>query len=179
MFRVIAAITLIWLAGFVAFAVTLPDPSSAPRTDGIVVLTGGPGRVSRGLRVLAAGRAQRMLVSGVDPIVRRQEFEAVQAIPEHLSSCCIDLGKKARDTITNATEAAEWAKAHKYVSVRLVTSNWHMRRAAFEFSRAFDARTEIVMDAVPASPGLVTMSVEYNKYLARRVAAVAQDTLRQ
>ncbi len=178
MFRAIAALLLIWLAGFVAFAVNLPEPSSAPRTDGIVVLTGGPGRVSRGLRVLAAGRAKRMLVSGVDPVVRRQEFEAVQAVPEHLSSCCIDLGKEARDTISNATEAAGWAKAQKYKSVRLVTSNWHMRRAAFEFSRVFDDKTEIVIDAVPSSPGLVTMSVEYNKYLARRAVAIVEDVRR-
>lgn len=172
--RLIALGLLVWSIGFVVFGVTLPDPSTVARTDGIVVLTGGPGRVQRGLQVLAADRAKRMLVSGVDPVVRDVEFDAVQAVPARLSACCIDLGKQAKDTVTNATEAADWAKRNRIRSVRLVTSDWHMRRAALEFDRAFGADVLVVEDAVETAPGLVTLFVEYNKYLARRVMMVLQ-----
>jgi uncharacterized SAM-binding protein YcdF (DUF218 family) len=170
--RLLAMIALAWIGGFAWFSVTLPSASTVAHTDGIVVLTGGPGRVRRGLTVLAAGRAKRMLVSGVDPVVRREEFEAVQAVPEHLSDCCIDLGKKAVDTITNATEAATWVRAHHFKSVRLVTSDWHMHRASFEFDRAFHGDADIIVDAVPGKAGFVTLAVEYNKYLARRGTAL-------
>jgi uncharacterized SAM-binding protein YcdF (DUF218 family) len=170
--RTIGALVAAWLLGLVWFAVTLPGPSNVAYTDAIVVLTGGKGRFQRGLEVLAAGRAKRMLVSGVDPVVRRREFEAVQGVPPHLSQCCIDLGKDATDTITNAEEATVWLKRYQFKSVRLVTTDWHMRRAVFEMSRILDPKTSVVIDAVKGSPGLVTLMVEYNKYLSRRIAVL-------
>jgi uncharacterized SAM-binding protein YcdF (DUF218 family) len=170
--RTLAALFAVWLLGLVWFAVTLPGPSDVASTDAIIVLTGGKGRFQRGLEVLAAGRAKRMLVSGVDPVVRRREFEAVQGVPPHLSQCCIDLGKEATDTITNAEEAKVWIKRYQFKSVRLVTTDWHMRRAAFEMRRGFDPSIFVVIDAVKGNPGLVTLAVEYNKYLSRRVAVL-------
>ncbi len=68
--RLFATLVLLWALGFALFAVSLPGPAGDETTDGIVVLTGGPGRVQRGLKLLAAGRARRMLVSGVDRRVR-------------------------------------------------------------------------------------------------------------
>jgi uncharacterized SAM-binding protein YcdF (DUF218 family) len=170
--RTLAALFAVWLLGFAWFAVTLPGPSDVASTDAIIVLTGGKGRFQRGLEVLAAGRAKRMLVSGVDPVVRRREFEAVQGVPPHLSQCCIDLGKEATDTITNAEEAQVWIKRYQFKSVRLVTTDWHMRRAAFEMRRGLDASIYVVIDAVKGNPGLITLGVEYNKYLSRRVAVL-------
>jgi uncharacterized SAM-binding protein YcdF (DUF218 family) len=168
--RFIAAIIILWLLGLGVFAFALPQPSTLARTDGIVVLTGGKGRFMRGLEVLAAGRAKRMLVSGVDPVVRRREFEAVQGVPPHLSNCCIDLGKEATDTISNAQEAAAWVQRNRYTSVRLITTDWHMRRAAFELQRYLPPNVQLEIDAVESEPGLITLTTEYNKYLARRTA---------
>jgi uncharacterized SAM-binding protein YcdF (DUF218 family) len=167
--RVIALIIIAWLGGLALFALILPGPSSTAQTDGIVVLTGGKGRFKRGLEVLAAGRAKRMLVSGVDPVVRRREFEAVQGVPPHLSQCCIDLGKEATDTVSNAQEAAAWVRQFGFKSVRLITTNWHMRRAEFELRHALAPDVIIEIDAVESEPSLVTLMTEYNKYLVRRV----------
>ena len=56
------------LGGFVWFASSLPTAAERPRerTDAIVVLTGGDARVAEGLRLLAAGQAEKLLVSGVN-----------------------------------------------------------------------------------------------------------------
>jgi uncharacterized SAM-binding protein YcdF (DUF218 family) len=168
--RIVSLIVIVWLLGLAWFAIFLPGPSDVARTDAIVVLTGAPGRFKRGLAVLAAGRAQRLLVSGVDRSVKRIEFDAAQHVPPQLSACCIDLGKDAVDTISNAREAAEWAQRRKFKSVRLITTDWHMRRAQFEFHRALGNDVMIASDAVPSQPNLVTLFIEYNKLLARFVS---------
>ena len=59
-----------------------------------------------------------------------------------------------------------------YKSVRLVTSDWHMRRARFELERALDGSTTIVPDAVRSDASLAVLLREYNKYLFRRVAVL-------
>ncbi len=41
-------LALAWIAGFVWFVLSLPEPAPDDiRTEGIVVLTGGPGRIAR------------------------------------------------------------------------------------------------------------------------------------
>ena len=46
--RLFAAAVLVYAFGFLAFAVSLPKPVSGQRTDAVIVLTGGPGRIARG-----------------------------------------------------------------------------------------------------------------------------------
>ena len=75
------------------------------------------------------------------------------------------------DTRSNAGEAAQWLKENEFTSVRLVTTDWHMARAANEFSDALPEGTLIVQDAVKSSPNLSTLFLEYNKLIA---AAVSQ-----
>jgi uncharacterized SAM-binding protein YcdF (DUF218 family) len=54
--------------------------------------------------------------------------------------------------------------------MRLVTSDWHMRRARYEFNRQFDKDIDIVPDAVRTEPNFMTLFAEYNKYLLRRLS---------
>jgi uncharacterized SAM-binding protein YcdF (DUF218 family) len=84
--------------------------------------------------------------------------------------CCVDLGSESVDTRSNAEEAQRWLSRHKYKSVRLITNDWHMRRAAYEFDRAIGGKYEIVHDAVRTEPGFTTLFSEYNKYVLRRAA---------
>jgi len=79
----------------------------------------------------------------------------------------VTLGYAAADTIGNARETAGWVRAKGYRSIRLVTSDWHMRRAAFELRQALPAGTTIIEDAVPTRPSLKILFVEYHKLLAR------------
>ena len=75
-FRFFAAALLVYAFGFLGFAVSLPKPVAGEPTDAVVVLTGGPGRIARGLAVVEQGLAKEMFVSGVDPEVRPAEFAA-------------------------------------------------------------------------------------------------------
>jgi len=169
--RFVSFIILFWALGFALFAVTLPGPASSRPTDAVVVLTGGPGRVKRGLDLLEAGQAKRMLVSGVDRRVKPHELAAEYGVQHRLVDCCVDLGHESVDTRSNAEETAAWAKRRGFHSIRLVTTDWHMPRARYELSRTVDPDVVIVTDAVVSEPGLLALWKEYNKYLLRRLAA--------
>lgn len=170
--RLAAAPILLWALGFVLFVILLPGPANDGSTHAIVVLTGGPGRIQRGISLLEAGKAKRMLVSGVDRRVKPHELAAEYDAPERLFERQIDLGHESVDTRSNAYEAANWLKRHRYASVRLVTTDWHMARARFDLGQAVGKDVEILADAVPSQPQLVPLLKEYNKYLLRRASAL-------
>jgi uncharacterized SAM-binding protein YcdF (DUF218 family) len=167
--RLIGLAALAYLLGFIAFMLTLPRPAASGPTDGIVVLTGGAGRIDRGLTLLGAHQARRMLVSGVGrgtgvrALVRTYGNGA-------LFACCVDLGRAAIDTRSNADETAQWVKRHGYRSVRLVTSDWHMPRARLELAQELGPGVTIVEDGVSSQPALGLLIMEYSKLIVRQVA---------
>ncbi len=166
-----------WLAGLLWFATGLPESVAEPErvTDAIVVLTGGSGRVHRGLQLLAEKRAKKLCISGVYRGVDVQELLRVsQRSPVELE-CCIALGYEADSTRGNARETASWMREQGLRSLRLVTAAYHMPRSLLEFRRVLpDA--EILPHPVfpepaeprawwrwPAGAGLIV--TEYSKYL--------------
>lgn len=165
--RIFALVLLSWMLGFAAFAASLPGKGDDRVTDGIIVLTGGPGRIERGIALLDQAKAKRLLVSGVDRSVRRRELDAALGIPERLSACCIDIDKASIDTMSNAEQSAQWITRNKFRTIRLVTTDWHMPRARLELDRALDDSVVVTADAVASRPGLGVLFREYNKYLAR------------
>lgn len=175
--RALALLFVLWFLGLVWFAMYLPGPADAGKTDAVVVLTGGAGRFERGLETLTAGQARRMLVSGVDPTVRRSEFEVLRKVPAKISRCCIDLDKASVDTISNARETARWIKGRNYRSLRLVTSDWHMRRAKMELDHVVGPDVRVVGDAVRSNPSLTQLFKEYNKLVARFLALEVGERL--
>ncbi|MEY4720808.1 MAG: hypothetical protein RIQ46_533 [Pseudomonadota bacterium] len=169
--RIIALAVLVWLLGFAWFGMALPQPADNERTDAVIVLTGAEGRIPRGLEALEKGWARRMLVSGVAREVRNGEFRAEYSVSRRLMKCCVTLGYESVDTRSNAREAAQWVTENRIGSVRLITTDWHMRRAALEFERTAPAGITVIEDAVASHPSLRTLFLEYNKLLARIVAA--------
>lgn len=165
----IAAVFLVWALGFLWFTVDLPQPAQKLKTDAVIVATGGPGRIARGLEVLEGGLAPRMLVTGVDPEVRPGEFAAEFGVPQTVMTCCVTLGFMAEDTRGNAFETAEWVERNRIASLRLVTTDWHMRRAAGELDRQLPGGVRVVRDAVPSNPSVPTLFLEYHKLIASRV----------
>jgi uncharacterized SAM-binding protein YcdF (DUF218 family) len=168
--RILAALALAWALGFALFMLVLPDPLDDHPTDAIVVPTGAAGRIDRGIDLLEAHEAKRMLISGVAPTVRPIDLALEYHAPSALFACCIDLGRQAVDTRSNAEETARWVRAHHYRSVRLVTSDWHMARARMELGNALDDDVVIERDGVKGQPNLKLLLAEYNKLLLRRVA---------
>ena len=170
--RFLAIVFLAWAGGFVWFAGALPQPLADVETDAVVVPTGGPGRIARGLEVLQDDLAKEMLVTGVDPEVKPGEFAEEFDVPSRLMTCCVTLGHAAVDTRSNASETAQWARERKIEKIRLVTTDWHMRRAYSELASELPADIVVVRDAVPSEPSLSALFLEYNKLLASAVARV-------
>jgi uncharacterized SAM-binding protein YcdF (DUF218 family) len=170
--RLLALLLLVYLLGYAGFTVLLPEPGDERATDAIVVLTGGPKRIERGLDLLAQGKAKRMLVSGVGVAVRSQDLAAQYPANAPLFACCIDLGREAVDTRSNADEVATWVKRRRFRTVRLVTTDWHMPRAGFEIERQVGGAAAVYEDAIESHPRFQTLFLEYNKYLLRRAAVL-------
>ena len=164
--RVLSLVFVLWALGFLWFAMALPQPAGAQKTDAIVVPTGSGGRIQRGLELLHKGAARQMLVTGVDEEVRPNEFAVEYSVPARTMACCVTLGFAALDTRGNARETAEWVAQRKVRSLRLVTSDWHMRRAALELEDKLPEGTTVLRDAVRTKPSLWTLFLEYHKLLA-------------
>jgi uncharacterized SAM-binding protein YcdF (DUF218 family) len=170
--RLLAVIVIAWALGFAWFALLLPQPHGNAQTDAIVVLTGAAGRIDRGLALLRRDQSERLFVSGVDRDVKRPEFAAVYHVDDELMKCCVTLGREAIDTRSNAVETSQWLTRNGLTSVRIITSDWHMRRARYELSRQIDGKIRIVPDAVRTNPSLRMLMREYHKYLLRRLAGL-------
>ena len=164
--RLLAVLLIAWMIGFVWFAAALPQPAGDVRTDAIIVPTGGPGRIQRGVEVLSAEQARAMLVTGVSTQVRASEFAAEFDVPMQLMECCVTLGFDAIDTRGNARETSRWVEENGHETLRLVTTDWHMRRAASELERTLPEGVRVVRDAVRSEPSLGTLFLEYHKLLA-------------
>jgi uncharacterized SAM-binding protein YcdF (DUF218 family) len=170
--RISAFLLLLYAIGFVVFAFTLgrPAPATAKPTDAAVVLTGGSGRIEHAIEALRDGKAKRVLVAGADPAVTKADLARRIPGSAQLFKCCVDLGSESVDTRSNAEEANRWLAKHRFHSLRLITSDWHMRRARYEFRKVLKDRYVIVVDAVRTEPNFLTLYAEYNKYVIRRMA---------
>jgi uncharacterized SAM-binding protein YcdF (DUF218 family) len=169
--RAVAFLGLLYVLGYAAFAVMLPRPAGDERTDAIVVLTGGKGRIERGFDLLRRDVAPKMLISGVARTVRPGELAAVYHVDEGLLDCCVTLGREAFDTRSNADEVKRWTERRRVRSIRLVTNDLHMPRAEYELRKRIDEDAlEILPDAVASDPDLGAIFLEYTKYLLGRAA---------
>lgn len=178
---------LAWGTGFLLFVTALPGEVVDPerRTDAIVVLTGGSGRVDEGLSLLAEGRADRLFISGVYRGVAMADLlHSVEAGVRDVE-CCLVLGYDASSTYGNAIETAGWAAAEGIDSLRLVTAAYHMPRSLFEFRRTMPNVELVPHPVFPAHvrqddwwrwPGSAyLLAHEYTKYLGARLRAAVSS----
>ncbi len=163
-----------WIAGFVWFVQDVLHPASLPaRADGIVALTGGADRIATALQLLQQNRARLLLISGVGPATEFAALFRGTGIAPGTLAGRITIGRTATDTLGNADEAADWARAHGLHSLIVVTASYHMRRALTEIGRTLPDATlypaPVLPPALRGSAGLSTMRLlagEYTKYLA-------------
>lgn len=176
-------LAFIWFCGLLAFAdrVQGQTPVRAPRTaDGIVVLTGAGSnqRLAAAMGLLEDGYGRRVLVSGVNRQASREDIRYVSRAVRRLYDCCVDLGFTAADTVGNARETADWARAMRYEDLIVVTADYHMPRAMLELNAVLGpAGVKTQTYAVPTralkardwwrNPAAARLMItEYSKYLA-------------
>jgi len=179
MFSLLAIAIALYAVGFVVFVTNLPGPKVHMRpAQGIVALTGGDERLAAAVNLLESREGQRLLISGVHSSTTKEELK-------HLAhggarfDCCADLGYAAENTRGNAQEAANWARAHRFRSLIVVTARYHMPRSLTEFQAAMPG---MALEAYPVEPqdidlgawwhdarALHVLHSEYVKYLASTV----------
>jgi uncharacterized SAM-binding protein YcdF (DUF218 family) len=178
-FHFIWIVIALYVAGFLLFAITLPQtPAHVHPADGIVALTGGGARVDAAEALLESDCCKRLLISGVHPGTTKEEIKKLVHAGRRFD-CCADLGFQAADTHGNASEAAGWVKAHHYHSLIVVTANYHIRRSMAEFAADMPGMR---LEAYPVAPegidltqwwrnphALHLLHSEYAKYLASLV----------
>lgn len=169
--KAVLYLVVAWALGFGFFVLTLPKAKlieTTPKSDGIIVLTGGAGRLEAGLRLLESKVAERMLISGVNPVVEPHELSALTGAEEALFTCCIDLDRAAPNTAGNATESALWANERGYRSFVLVTADYHMPRSLVLFRRAMPG-AHFFAHPVEGEWPILYLVHEYNKYMVTLV----------
>jgi uncharacterized SAM-binding protein YcdF (DUF218 family) len=139
--RVTAILCFVAAGGFFVFAYSvsvMPSREPAP-ADGIVALTGDEDRISEALRLLAEGKARRLLISGVNKSTRAPEIISLNTAGgsgSDLFRCCVDLDKRALNTEDNAFQTTAWVRSHEFHSLIVVTSTYHMPRTLMELRQA-------------------------------------------
>jgi uncharacterized SAM-binding protein YcdF (DUF218 family) len=141
----ILVVIALWAIGLMAFASRVADstpPPPPPVSDGVVALTGAStARLTAAVHLLETGKAQRALISGVNQKASRADIRGVTKATRRYYDCCVDLGFRATDTVGNARETADWARAHSYRSLIVVTSDFHIPRAMLELRGAMPGVT--------------------------------------
>ena len=166
----------LWAIGLSRYVGDIPKvvEDKTTRTDAIVVLTGGSGRLTVGLNLLSKDLADLMFVSGV---YRGLDVRKLLEVVHHDASKLetrINIGN-AINTHENAEETTKWVAEKNLRSLRLVTAAYHMPRSLLEFRNRMPGIKIIANPVFPkhvkhsewwAWPGTaILMASEFNKFL--------------
>lgn len=128
---------------FVEHTAHLEPPTTTPHTA-VVALTGGAGiRIAAGIDLIETADATRLLISGVNESTSIDDLVNLSGGDLDTYNCCVDIGRKARSTVQNADETAEWVAANKFETIIVVTSDFHMPRALILLKRELPGITLI------------------------------------
>ena len=209
--QILLVLAAFWVGGLVWFTMSIPRtvPTQVAPADGIVVLTGGRGRLQPALDLLAQDIGKRLLITGVSVDVsdatlrenlvqgnRTQDLGFVPEvdkppvlIDEATYDCCVDTGRLALDTRGNALEIKSWAAKRGYSRIVVVTDAYHMPRSMVELRQI---APELELKAYPVFMPHIKLKEwwayqgtsqllanEYNKYIASLVRARLVGSLQE
>jgi uncharacterized SAM-binding protein YcdF (DUF218 family) len=165
-------------AGFFLFVQGLDrnEKTAAARVDGIVALTGGAERITDAVDLLARGRGERLLITGVNEKTTKEEIARQRPEFRAYFACCVDLDYQALNTIGNAEQTRNWARRHNFRRLLIVTSTYHMPRTLAELGHAMPeaqflphpvVTEKLDLAAWWREPGMVKLlALEYVKFVA-------------
>ncbi len=121
---------------------------SSKNNSAIIVLTGGKGRIQKGIDLYNNEHGKFLFISGV---FRESELEVKQMIDKQIQNqlCCVFYDKDATNTIENAYQVKNWLYNNnsEINNLILVSSYYHLPRSYLIFKNIIDNK-EIML--VPA-----------------------------
>ena len=176
------------IGGFLKFTDTVTGyefAESPAKASAIVVFTGGKLRIDEAVKLLVNGNGKRLLISGVYPDTSQNTLKSKFHIDQTWFDCCVDVDKKATNTLGNAMETRKWSIAHNFDSLIIVTSNYHMPRSILETRRLLPG---IKLTPHPVATAdfkskiwykdrasLNLLISEYSKYVATQIRPVLSE----
>lgn len=116
------------------------------KTDAIVVLTGGRGRIEEGVRLYREKKARWLFLIGVDPSVQKKDL--LKGGDGEMVGEGVILEKVSRNTLENAFYSRDLLKKKDIRSIMLITSRYHMKRATLIFRNLLSKDVAIYPDPV-------------------------------
>ena len=127
----------------------------------IVVLTGGKGRIEKGLELFEKNFGEYLFISGV---FEKSELEIKHIVDNKLidKDCCVIVDNKAKNTFENAYEVKKWLdKKIKIKNIILVSSYYHLPRSYIVFKKMIKTKN-IVLSPVNKK---ISLNENYEFYI--------------
>ena len=154
--KILFIVSIVILFTFIAWVLLLYNLSTndfskkkkslSTKSSLIVVLTGGKGRIEKGIELLKEGNGKFLLISGV---FQKEKVKNKYLFEDNISlkKCCIFFEEKAKNTLQNASEVSEWLKNNKVniESIQLITSYYHIPRSFIIFKKFFPEKRLITV----------------------------------
>ena len=125
---------VLWGIGFFIFIKNIPQHPSEnlEKTAALIVVTGGPNRLSTALSLLEKGYSPSLFISGIKSTAYDLKPFSVFSAENYQK---IFFGFRAKTTVGNALESQQWIRKNNIQSIRLITSAVHTQRCLLEFRR--------------------------------------------
>ena len=116
------------------------DEISRTKNSAVIVLTGGKGRINKGIELFDANYGKYLFISGV---FKESELELKDDINRQLvnDNCCVVYDKKAKNTKENALEVEKWLSENNNIGrLILVSSYYHLPRGYVIFNNIVEKK---------------------------------------
>ena len=113
----------------------LKDYNYNDKLTGIVVLTGGKGRIEKGLELIKNTNADKLFITGVVSLPNFEKKYGVKTFNSDLFECCISFDDRATNTHENIVETVKWLSSNSNIkNIIIVSSYYHLPRSLIIFN---------------------------------------------
>ncbi len=172
-FLLLIVLCLSFILGFIKFYNNIKNYkiSNQELVEGIAVLTGGKGRIAKGIELFKENPYSFLIISGVD-----KSIKSIEVVPKDiLNSNRVFIDRKSETTIDNAEEIIKWSNKNSITNIRIITSDYHMPRSMLillKKSKNLNFYADPVISDINIRKNifenfksLLFLSEEYSKYL--------------